>query len=197
MSRPATCCQARCGEVHTLNLEQSTDGIIVLSPGGRVTHVSEVAKRLATRDPMARHFSEVFQLASHNSSDAMPQSFASEGIQGFLGAESFRRLEVTLTTSASVFLLAIASLQDGGKQAVGSILTLTDITERKRAEEQQSIIAAEQAHRVKNVLAIVQALVTQTLSNCETMDAAKQSISGRLMALANAHDVLIKGGGLR
>ncbi len=173
-------------------LEQSTDGVIVLSADGVVTHVSAVAKRLAASGPVGRRFSEVFQLASHNSSDAMPRGFAATDIQAFLGAASFRRLEVTLTTSASVFLLAIASLQDGRKQAIGSILTLTDITERKKAEEEQAIVAAEQAHRVKNVLTIVQALVSQTLRNCNTIDAAAHAISGRLCALSNAHDALIK-----
>jgi two-component sensor histidine kinase len=37
-----------------------------------------------------------------------------------------------------------------------------DVTDRKRAEERQGVLIAELDHRVKNVLATVSAVVTQT-----------------------------------
>jgi two-component sensor histidine kinase len=45
---------------------------------------------------------------------------------------------------------------------VDSIVSLTDITARKHAEELQARMVAELNHRVKNVLTLVQAIAYQT-----------------------------------
>ncbi|MBB3018364.1 PAS domain S-box-containing protein [Microvirga lupini] len=65
-----------------------------------------------------------------------------------------------------------------------------DITERRRAEEQRTLLINELNHRVKNTLATVQSIAAQTLRNAPTMQEAKEAFEGRLMALARAHDVL-------
>ncbi|WP_052003086.1 HWE histidine kinase domain-containing protein [Microvirga sp. BSC39] len=65
-----------------------------------------------------------------------------------------------------------------------------DITDRKRAEEQRTLLINELNHRVKNTLATVQSIASQTLRNASTMQEAKEAFEGRLMALARAHDVL-------
>jgi len=67
-----------------------------------------------------------------------------------------------------------------------------DITERKQAEEQRTLLIHELNHRVKNTLATVQSLATQTLRTAPTMREAKDALEGRLIALARAHDVLTR-----
>jgi two-component sensor histidine kinase len=42
---------------------------------------------------------------------------------------------------------------------------LLDISERKRAEERQQLLVNELNHRVKNTLATVQSIASQTLRN--------------------------------
>ncbi|AWN46848.1 histidine kinase [Methylobacterium terrae] len=68
-----------------------------------------------------------------------------------------------------------------------------DVTEAHRAEEQQALLMQEMAHRVKNTLALVQAVAAQTLRNATSLEAAMEAFNGRLMALSDAHDVLIRG----
>lgn len=68
-----------------------------------------------------------------------------------------------------------------------------DVTEAQRAEEQQTLLMQEMAHRVKNTLALVQAVAAQTLRSAPDLDAAMEAFNGRLMALSDAHDVLIRG----
>ncbi|MBF9194812.1 PAS domain-containing sensor histidine kinase [Microvirga terrestris] len=65
-----------------------------------------------------------------------------------------------------------------------------DITDRKKAEEQRTLLINELNHRVKNTLATVQSIASQTLRNAPTMQDAKEAFEGRLMALARVHDVL-------
>ncbi|HEX2556425.1 MAG TPA: HWE histidine kinase domain-containing protein [Microvirga sp.] len=67
-----------------------------------------------------------------------------------------------------------------------------DITERKRWEEHQRLLINELNHRVKNTLATVQSVVSQTLRNAVTPSEAKEAIESRLLALSRAHDVLTR-----
>lgn len=65
-----------------------------------------------------------------------------------------------------------------------------DVTERKRFEAQQRLLIDELNHRVKNTLAIVQAIAHQTLRGTGTPADERAAFSGRLTALAGAHSVL-------
>lgn len=55
-------------------------------------------------------------------------------------------------------------LRDAAGGIHGAVGAFIDITERKAAEKQLRLLVAELSHRVKNVLAVVQALAAQTLS---------------------------------
>ena len=63
-----------------------------------------------------------------------------------------------------------------------------DITDRKRAEEHQVLLAREVDHRARNVLAVAQAIVR--LTQADTIDAYAAAIEGRVGALARAHTLL-------
>ncbi len=82
----------------------------------------------------------------------------------------------------------IAIIEDGQLKRLWGIQR--DITDRKRAEEQRTLLINELNHRVKNTLATVQSIAAQTLRNAGTAHEAKEALEGRLMALARAHDVL-------
>lgn len=64
-----------------------------------------------------------------------------------------------------------------------------DITERRALEERQALLMREVQHRTKNILAVVQSIVGQTLAPGRSADEAKPVLLGRLRALANATDL--------
>lgn len=66
-----------------------------------------------------------------------------------------------------------------------------EIAERKRVEEQQNLLVAELAHRVRNTLAIIRSIASQTLRHSQTMEQFETSFDGRLQALAHVHTLLI------
>jgi len=76
-----------------------------------------------------------------------------------------------------------------------------DIDERKRAEERRTLLINELNHRVKNTLASVQSIARQTLGSGRSPEEIADIFTGRLIALAGAHDVLTRenwaGAGLR
>src|SRR5262249_23390503 len=63
-----------------------------------------------------------------------------------------------------------------------------DITERKRAEERQNLLAREVDHRAKNALALAQSIVRLTRAS-EVKDYV-QAVEGRISALARVHTIL-------
>lgn len=79
---------------------------------------------------------------------------------------------------------------DGVRKAVRIDGTVRDVTRRRRADEHQKTLLAELSHRVKNTLAIVQAIASQTLRRSSSPEDFVQSFSGRLGALSRAHSLL-------
>ncbi|GJE12739.1 sensor histidine kinase [Methylobacterium longum] len=68
-----------------------------------------------------------------------------------------------------------------------------DITELKLTEARQTLLMQELAHRMKNTLALVQAVAAQTMRTAPSLEAAGDALAARLLALAQAHDVLLQG----
>ncbi len=67
---------------------------------------------------------------------------------------------------------------------------ILDVTERRRAEETQHLLIGELNHRVKNTLASVQAIASQTLKGTADPKEFAGKFTGRLQALARAHSLL-------
>jgi PAS domain S-box-containing protein len=75
--------------------------------------------------------------------------------------------------------------------AGGDVLgVVEDITSRHRADQQRTLLINELNHRVKNTLATVQAIASQTFAGSDTDPRAKEAFELRLIALSNAHSVL-------
>lgn len=62
----------------------------------------------------------------------------------------------------------------------------------RRAAERQRLLAAELSHRVKNALAVVQAIAHLTLARSTTLEEFRIAFEGRLQALARAHGLLLR-----
>lgn len=83
-------------------------------------------------------------------------------------------------------------LNQKGK-AGGAVLIFRDITERRRAEEQQRMMVGELNHRVRNVLMIVQSLVQASAQHTGDKSAKEMSktLTDRVQSLGRAHELLL------
>lgn len=89
-------------------------------------------------------------------------------------------IETTETVRARALLeIANASLSD-------------ELTEQREIEKRQRVVQRELSHRMKNSLAMVQAIVQQTLRSATSIAAAQAAIGARIAALSRAQDVLTK-----
>jgi PAS domain S-box-containing protein len=82
---------------------------------------------------------------------------------------------------------AAPNLDHTGRVARISGVTV-DITERKIAEERQTLLAREVDHRAKNALALVQSIVR--LTRASDIAAYTTAVEGRIRALSRAHTIL-------
>lgn len=81
----------------------------------------------------------------------------------------------------------------------GVVVTFFDITERRRLDAEwaarQQLLLKECGHRIKNLLSVVMAVVSQTFAN-STTDKANRDVRDRILqrlhAVATAHDALVK-----
>jgi PAS domain S-box-containing protein len=81
-------------------------------------------------------------------------------------------------------------VRDAEGRAVRIVGTNVDVTERRLADEHQRLLVNELNHRVKNTLAIVQAMAWQSFRTGGMPLTARETFEGRIAALAAAHDVL-------
>ena len=65
-----------------------------------------------------------------------------------------------------------------------------DIGDRRAEEDRRRALMAELDHRVKNVLAAVQALAVQTAKRTTSLDSFLSTFSGRLKSMASANELL-------
>ncbi|MGH6894964.1 MAG: sensor histidine kinase [Geminicoccaceae bacterium] len=88
-------------------------------------------------------------------------------------------------------LEATLSCQDFDGRPV-LIISARDISERQRAREHDELLLREMEHRVKNLLASVQALARQTLCVSPSPEIFAESFIERLAALSRIHALLIQ-----
>jgi two-component sensor histidine kinase len=87
----------------------------------------------------------------------------------------------------------------GGDGIPTHLLSISrDITEEHRASaelkeaaERQALLTGELQHRIKNTLAMVGAIANQTMRG-DSVTAAREAFSARLMTLSQAHDILTR-----
>jgi len=93
----------------------------------------------------------------------------------------------------------LAPLFDNAGDHTGFIRMLRDLSERheleelrKKAAEHQLFLRQELEHRLKNLLALAQGIVSQSLRNATSIPDAKVAIDERLVVLGRAHDILTR-----
>lgn len=79
---------------------------------------------------------------------------------------------------------------DGDQGPSGAVVQIIDVTERRQAEERQALLMAELSHRVKNTLATVISIGSQTRRRHTDIGGFWSSFEGRLRALSETHNLL-------
>jgi PAS domain S-box-containing protein len=96
-------------------------------------------------------------------------------------AKDGRRLNISLSVSPVL---------DKTGRIIGASKIARDVTDKKRVEAIQRVLIEELNHRVKNTLAMTQAIASQSLRHARSASDFVESFTGRVQALAKAHSLL-------
>ena len=111
---------------------------------------------------------------------------ARDGMPAHVPYELFFRLD---GTSFPVEYWVNPIRRDGAQQ--GAVCTFIDITERRRAQEQQNLLLRELNHRIKNLFAITGGMIALSARSATTPKEYAANLGGRLDALALAHELIL------
>lgn len=131
------------GQLSQLILEQAGEGIVVIDPQGAIVRRSASSKSLVGRTALFERFDDNFPLKT-----AGTPLNAQRILSSVLAGEPVRGIEATMAHPNglnSSLMVSASPLWSDSKGLLGCVITLTDITERKRAEEAQSRQADELA----------------------------------------------------
>lgn len=93
--------------------------------------------------------------------------------------------------------LSVSCVRDDDGDVNYFISIVEDISKQQKAEKRQELLIRELNHRVKNSLATIQAMASQTIRSSDDMEQFSERFSGRLRAMAMAHDSIFDGNDLR
>src|SRR4051812_18669990 len=119
---------------------------------------------------------------------AIPMAVEAFGRNGERHARSGAQKSLTAENDSLRLLLEQATIDAQVLLAQAGI----DAKEREAADKLQKLILEELHHRIKNTLATVSAVASQSIRTATSMEHAQQAIEGRLVALGRAHDLLMQ-----
>lgn len=80
----------------------------------------------------------------------------------------------------------LGSAAEGNERLIGHVL---DVTRIKQAEDRLRLMSAEQNHRVRNMLTVLQAMVKMTLRKSANLSEFQGLFMGRMTALIRSHSI--------
>ena len=83
--------------------------------------------------------------------------------------------------------LTVSPVKNQDGRVVGASKIARDITDRRRAEQQQHLLLREMDHRVKNLFALASGVVALSAGSAATPEELSSAVRDRLAALARAH----------
>jgi len=169
--------------------EHAAIGISEVAPDGKFLRVNEAICTITgfSREHLLAH--KLFTHTHPDDADPDREAFRKQ-VAGELEFYSVEKRFIR--PDGRVIWLSVRSspVRGGDRHLVYVVRVVQDITERKASERRQKLLIDELNHRVKNTLATVQSLASQTARGAETPEAFREGFEGRLIALSKAHDQL-------
>lgn len=171
-------------------VEAAPNGMVMTDGDGRIVLVNALAEKLFgyARDELVGRFVE--RLVPERLRGSHP-AFRAD----YAGEPSARPMNVgrefyAVCKDGSEVPVEIRLSPIDTPQGIMTLAAVVDISERKNADAQRDLLLAELNHRVKNTLAVVQAVAHQTFKDDNALPQARQAFEARLMALSGAHNRL-------
>ena len=171
--------------------EHAAIGIVELDAEGRFLRVNEA---ICSITGMSREELLGWRLfgRTHPNDRDVDEDLYRRQVAGDIGFYSIEKRFVRKDGRVIWIAVRSSTVRDATGHFLYGVRVVQDVTERKEAEERQKLLIDELNHRVKNTLATVQSLATQTARGTDSPEAFRKAFEGRLIALSQAHDQLTR-----
>ncbi|MGO1075594.1 PAS domain S-box protein [Inquilinus sp. CA228] len=170
-------------------VESSEDAIVAKDLNGIITNWNRGAERLFGYTAEEAIGQPITIVIPADRLDEEPEILAR--IRRGEWVEPFETIRRRKDGSLVEISLMISPVRNRTGEIVGASKIARDITERKRAQERQTLLLREMSHRVKNLFALAGAVITLSTRTARTPDELAEQVRNRLGALARAHDLTL------
>lgn len=169
-------------------LAASDDCIKVIAPDGTLSFMSEGGQRVMDVSDFNKIKGCPWPDFWQGQGNIDAKAAIEEARQGrnarFLGAAN------TVAGNPRFWDVQVSPIFDADGTVANILSVSRDITAMKAAEDQQHLLALELKHRIKNTIAMIQAIANQTLRGGPELEVAKNAFVARLATMAEAQDIL-------
>ena len=169
--------------------EHAAIGISEIDPDGRILRVNEAICSITGYSREELQQSVLFRFTHPDDADSDREAFRKQ-VAGELEFYSVEKRFVRKDGRTIWMSVRSSPVRDAAGRLLYVVRVVQDITEGKVAEQRQKLLIDELNHRVKNTLATVQSLASQTARRAASPREFSESFEGRLIALSKAHDQL-------
>lgn len=176
---------------HAATYEHAAIGIAEIAPDGHFVRVNEAICTITGRAREDLISGYLFRDTHPDDVDADRQAFNKQ-VSGELQFYSIEKRFVRPDGRTIWISVRSSPVRTAAGTLLYVVRVVQDITERKEAERRQKLLVDELNHRVKNTLATVQSLASQTSRSTGSPKLFSSAFEGRLIALSKAHDQLTR-----
>jgi PAS domain S-box-containing protein len=176
-------------------VETAMDAVISIDKSQRITLFNAAAEKMFGCDALSAMGRPLDDFIPQRFRAAHARHVEGFGKTGVSGRTMGRLGDLTALRADGVEFPIEASISQA--RIDGEVLftvILRDMSERHAAAETQRLLIGELDHRVKNTLAIVQAIANQTAKAHVDPKMFAESFNGRVRAMASAHTLLTQAG---
>jgi PAS domain S-box-containing protein len=174
---------------HEAIVNSSADAIYSLTPDGIITTWNRAAERLygyAPQEIIGRKVDTLFPSQGSEPDRSLDRVLEAKQSQ-------IETPQIDKRGSPIEVGISVASFEAAGVSQ-GIAVIARDMTELNRARDHIRLLLNESTHRAKNLLAVVQAIASQTARFAGTLDQFQDRFAARLHAMALSHDLLVSEG---
>ena len=172
-------------------IASSDDAIVSKDLNGLIVSWNEGAERLFGYKAGEVIGKPVTILIPHNRYDE--ETFILERIRRGERIDHYETIRRRKDGSLVDISLSVSPIKNAKGRIVGASKIARDITERKRAQEQQTLLIREMSHRVKNLFTVTGSMVALSARSAKSPAELANAVQARLAALARAHELTRPG----
>jgi PAS domain S-box-containing protein len=177
---------------HDAIVESSDDAIIAKDLNGVITNWNRGAQRLfgyTADEAIGKPIEMLIPLDRKDEEpDILRRIRLGERIEHY---ETIRRRKDGSLVEIS---LSVSPVKNREGRIIGAAKIARDITDRRQAEEQKSMLIQEMDHRIKNLFTLANSVVLLSVRSVETPAELAATVSARLTSLAQAHALTVPNG---